>query len=238
MSLGHGPKVTTSNLLLCLDAGNTKSYSGSGTTWTDISGQLANASLLSTTNRRPTYASNNGGVLTFGQTSAPRYTYVEVGSRSFAPPLYDGFSIEVWFQREGFGTWTSGSTNYDGIWNYHWQYYLSLSGNHTGSNYIFGSGGFSYDISMDTWYHVVVTHDQTTTTNNQKWYVNGELEDTNSTSHPGYDSGTTPERLWVGNWDASWAMVGQVALFRIYKDVLTGAEVQQNFEAQKGRFNL
>ena len=238
MSLGHGPKVTTSNLLCCLDAGNPKSYPGSGTTWTDISGKLANGSLLATTNRTPTYASNNGGVLTFGQTSEPRYTYVEVGSRTFAPPLYDGFSIEVWFQREGFGTWTSGSTNYDGVWNYHWQYNLALSGNHTGSNYMFGSGGFSYDISMDTWYHVVVTHDQTTSTNNQKWYVNGELEDTNSASNPGYDSGTTPERFWIGNWDASWAMVGQIGLFRMYDGVLSDTEVQQNFEAQKGRFEL
>lgn len=32
------PKITTDGLTLCLDAGNVKSYPGSGTTWSDLSG--------------------------------------------------------------------------------------------------------------------------------------------------------------------------------------------------------
>jgi len=34
----HSPNIITDNLVLCLDAANTKSYSGIGTTWYDISG--------------------------------------------------------------------------------------------------------------------------------------------------------------------------------------------------------
>ena len=38
MALAHSPRIVTDGLVLYLDAANTKSYSGSGTTWTDISG--------------------------------------------------------------------------------------------------------------------------------------------------------------------------------------------------------
>ena len=38
MALAHSPKIVTDGLVLCLDAGNPKSYPGSGTTWYDLSG--------------------------------------------------------------------------------------------------------------------------------------------------------------------------------------------------------
>lgn len=39
MGIGYNPKIVTDGLVLCLDAGNTKSYPGSGTTWYDLSGR-------------------------------------------------------------------------------------------------------------------------------------------------------------------------------------------------------
>ena len=38
MALTHSPRIVTDGLVLCLDAGNTKSYPGSGTAWNDLSG--------------------------------------------------------------------------------------------------------------------------------------------------------------------------------------------------------
>lgn len=38
MAIFYNPYIVRSGLILCLDAGNTKSYTGSGTTFTDISG--------------------------------------------------------------------------------------------------------------------------------------------------------------------------------------------------------
>jgi hypothetical protein len=38
MGINYNPKIVTNGLVLCLDAANTKSYPGSGTTWTDLSG--------------------------------------------------------------------------------------------------------------------------------------------------------------------------------------------------------
>ena len=41
-----GGGIVTNNLVLHLDAGNSSSYSGSGTTWTDLSGQSNNGTLV------------------------------------------------------------------------------------------------------------------------------------------------------------------------------------------------
>jgi hypothetical protein len=38
LSISYNPSIVTNGLVLCLDAANTKSYPGSGTTWTDLSG--------------------------------------------------------------------------------------------------------------------------------------------------------------------------------------------------------
>ena len=50
MSLHHSPKIITDGLVLCLDARNTKSYPGTGTTWYDISGNNNHATLVDSHN--------------------------------------------------------------------------------------------------------------------------------------------------------------------------------------------
>jgi hypothetical protein len=35
MAVGYNPRIVTDGLVLVLDAGNTKSYPGSGTTWSE-----------------------------------------------------------------------------------------------------------------------------------------------------------------------------------------------------------
>lgn len=43
----YGPRIVSDGLILCLDASNPKSYAGSGTTWTDITGR-ANGTIAGT----------------------------------------------------------------------------------------------------------------------------------------------------------------------------------------------
>jgi hypothetical protein len=50
-----------SNLLLNFDAGIVSSYAGSGTTWTDLSGNGYNATLIN----GPTYSTSGGGSIAF-----------------------------------------------------------------------------------------------------------------------------------------------------------------------------
>ena len=56
MSVVSGPRIITSNLVFELDAANTKSYPGSGTTWTDLV-----VGGVGTLTGGPTYSSSNGG---------------------------------------------------------------------------------------------------------------------------------------------------------------------------------
>jgi hypothetical protein len=49
MGVGYNPKIVTDGLVLCLDAANQKSYPGSNTVWTDISGNGNNGALINGT---------------------------------------------------------------------------------------------------------------------------------------------------------------------------------------------
>lgn len=66
MSLGHGASIVRNGLVLHLDAANLKSYPGTGTTWTDLSGSVNNGTLINT----PTFSSGNLGNFTFNSNSA------------------------------------------------------------------------------------------------------------------------------------------------------------------------
>jgi hypothetical protein len=61
MSLSHSPKIVTNGLVLCLDAADKKSYPGTGTLWTDRSGNGNNGTLVGGVG----YNSNNGGIMVF-----------------------------------------------------------------------------------------------------------------------------------------------------------------------------
>ena len=74
----------TSGSVLFLDAGNPASYSGSGSTWTDISGNGNNGTMTNVT-----YSSNNGGHMVF-----PGNGYVNCGNAS-SLNISGAFTINV-----------------------------------------------------------------------------------------------------------------------------------------------
>ena len=155
----------------------------------------------------------------------------------FDLPNFDGYTIEVIFKRTGFGTWQSGTTNYDGIWNYYWNHYLAFSGNHTGENYVWGTGltAGNYPIDMDRYYNVIMTHDNSDGAH--KVYVNGNLQQSSTQSNPTLSSGNI-RRFYIGNFDTSWSCVGCIPLIRVYNRALSAEETAQNFNSTKERFNL
>ena len=59
MSIAYNTSIVTSGLVMCLDAGNPKSYPGSGTTIRDVTGNGYNGTLTN----GPTFSSANGGVI-------------------------------------------------------------------------------------------------------------------------------------------------------------------------------
>jgi hypothetical protein len=79
MACNSGPDIIEDGLVLCLDAGNKRSYPGSGTTWTDLAG--ANDGALTNMNGA-NFSSDNGGSLTFDGTNE-HVTVGQLDSYSF-----------------------------------------------------------------------------------------------------------------------------------------------------------
>ena len=65
MGVFAGPNIVEEGLVLALDASNTKSYPGSGTTWIDMSGNGHNATLHGVT-----HSSANGGIFVISGSSS------------------------------------------------------------------------------------------------------------------------------------------------------------------------
>lgn len=59
MAFANGPVIVKNGLIFNLDAADRNSYPGSGTTWSDISGNGNNGTLTN----GPTFSSDNGGVI-------------------------------------------------------------------------------------------------------------------------------------------------------------------------------
>jgi len=82
MSVFYNSSISTSGLILCLDAGNLKSYPGSGSTWTDLIN--SNTASLDT----PTYSN---GTLNFSG-------IYDIVSSNYNLTLGSSFSISLWLR--------------------------------------------------------------------------------------------------------------------------------------------
>ena len=237
MGAAAGPNVVEDGLAVSLDAGNTKSYPGSGTTWTDLSGNSNTGTLTN----GPTYSSVNGGSIVFDGTNQ----YINCGSVSDVNFGTGDFAVECWFFDDG------NTVDYAGL------VINGVSGGSDTTSFQFGKGGntggegqsnrvsfargsasatFSlYDstntIQSNTWTHAIATRIGTTV----KLYVNGVEVDS------GTDSGSysnTALRVGVNRGVAKyWS--GKISNVKLYKGKgLTAAEVEQNYNAMRGRYGI
>ena len=225
MGLAHSPRIVTDGLVLCLDAANTKSYPGSGTTWTDISGKGYDGTLTN----GPTFSSNYGGNIVLDGSN----DFV-TGVHNSELNLRNDVTVECWFRRTGgtsnwvriFGKGNSSNRTY-GLWY------------HVNSNYFlyqrYGPSNINVmptiSVVLNEWYHMVGTSSGSTHT----LYLNGVKVGTGSLSQT-FHSSTDPYK--VGSFDGSYHHIGDVSNCRIYNRGLSEAEVKQNYNAHKGRFGL
>ena len=87
MAFHYSPKITTDGLMLYFDAANSKSYPGTGTTWTDISKNYFDATLSSATFD----SDRRGGIVFNGSTSYASGPSINVGSFG---------TVNVWFKQD------------------------------------------------------------------------------------------------------------------------------------------
>ena len=209
--------------MLYLDAANTRSYPGSGTTWYDLSGNNYNAALIGS----PTYSSS--GYISFnGSTQTASVT------KPF-PNIVGQISVELWVYFNSYKGYHYTLQMRSATGTDYWSWADS-------SNYSYANFGYRQAAGLyatSTWMHLVCTKD---TSNNVRIYRNGVLLDTRSTF--GSALSATNSTLWlVGYSDTDSTPTtnmfnGRIALAKIYNLQLTTAQINQNFNANRTRFGV
>lgn len=232
MSTLYNPSIVTDGLVLHLDASNKKSYSGSGTTWTDRSGNSNNGTLVN----GPTFDSANGGSLSFDQTNDYVNTYKNGSELNLSE---DSFSIEIAIKQNESPP-TSNSQGHAGFGGFPSAISLKNTSRYfadihnpsdTRTLVHFHSDSF-YSANQYSWMILCATANNETV----KTYTNGNYH-TSATISSGLQSFQSDD-FTVANGYGYYRSHSNIAYVKIYSKPLTDAEVLQNFNATKSRFGL
>ena len=233
MATNYNPSIVTDGLRFCLDAANTKSYPGSGTTWTDISGKNHDGTLTN----GPTFSSDNGGCIVFDGSNdhiGMLGTATDLGINATS----SSFSFSVWF-KTGVTSEKYMFDNFDGSTQ---DISCRLDGGEL-ELYLRGSSGGIVNAvrygsyTLNAWNNAVYNFDSSTSPDIFTAYVNG-INTGTSTSHfsGNFESGSN---FRIGMRPAGGGQFsGRIACAMLYNKSLTEAEVKQNYNALKGRFGL
>jgi hypothetical protein len=246
MALVHSTSpIVTNGLVLALDAANRKSYPGTGTTWTDLSGNGNNGTLVN----GPTYNSVNSGSIVFDGTN----DYVSLPS-NLDTILTGDLTMEVVIAMPNplliqFGFYFAGVMGIYGDGNYYRESNIQVSNTGNVSNpstfdasvsflnqsgdtgNSIGFGGFSFSSTPRV---LSYTLSGTTATT----YVNGSFVETKTITKYTKPADANVEIGWVNNTANYGYYRGNLFVSRIYNRALTAAEIQQNFNALRGRFGI
>jgi hypothetical protein len=217
--------------VLWLDAGIAPSYAGSGTTWTDISGNRNNGTLTN----GPTYNSSNGGSIVFDGLN----DFVDCGDREIFK-IPSQLTLEAFLNISAYVQWSGiigKSNSVKGV------YVMQLSPLAQRIRFSYNSVSpwsvnvvdGNFPLTTNQWVHSVITYDGS----NANLYINGSLDKTQNLGSITFDIGAGfPVSIGQDPPGANEFFNGRISNAKIYNRALTAAEVLQNFNAQKARFGL
>jgi len=249
MALLHSPSIVTDGLVLCLDAANRQSYPGSGTVWNDLSNRGNNGTLINGVG----YSGTNGGNLVFDGAN----DYVSINDNIGNFGLFN-YTISIGFRTTDTrapATLIAKSIGGNPTANYGWLVNQSTINGELGFAVATaaGSWGVSGSYSIRTsggaindgrWKFVSIVADRALS--DVSIYINGLPVDLQA--YVGKSSLTTlgdisnNEVLTIGSESdivvSPLRISSNTSQVTIYNRALTPAEVLQNYNATKGRFNL
>ena len=225
------PSPVLSNLVLYYDPSNSSSYSGSGTTVNDLSGNSLSGILSNVTFTSP-YFSFNGSTSQIG-----------IADNSLLEPGTGDWTMEAWTNYTNFNSIAviMGKFNAGGAGSN-----VSYSIRSTTSGVLYAQYGngitytdsTSYTLSASQWYHIVLVWTNVSE-NTIKLYINGVYQ--NQATHSFASLLNTTTGLYLGsynNGEYSQYFNGKMGIVRIYNKSLTDSEVNQNFQSSRGKYNI
>jgi len=230
----YGPKLVTNGLILCADAGNIKSYSGTGTTWTDISYNGLNLTGNSS------FINPISGAIAGGSSRWSTGTTSALNTDTHSIFFCIRFNPSAFYPNGTTGNWEkiftyapAGTDRSPGIWRYpsnrwiHWRY----DPGNTGCDFGYNSSTLdaNSEFPLNTWYYVGVTKNGGSTI----MYVNGRQVGTGSVANP-----KTAGNAAIYIYESYTNPLSNLNSLVAYNRVITESEVQQNYSAIRGRYNL
>lgn len=225
------PDIVRTGLVMYYDGGEPSSYPGSGTTWTNFGGAAANGTISGSYS----YTTVGGGGITFNGTD----TSVTV-AYSAAMNFSAAQTICIWMRP---ATGATGARR-----NPYNQAYAgsgTLTHEPDGSiNYYFGTGGGNNSPYVGRNSLFKVAENETafiTTTRNQgsniqRWYKNGILwVQQDAGGYTATNNGSSNVNIGSGYVSP---FIGNIYVVLVYNVELTETEVEQNYQAMRGRFGI
>jgi len=259
MATNYNPRIVTDGLVLALDAGNAKSYPGSGTNVNDLVGST-NFTLLN-----PSYYSYDGTSMSLDidRTNYPTAEtggYIEkvgtTGGLTALNYLHNDHTTEIWFKADdrdpydplntsGENETNSGLVLFNGFhsgWHFSESDYRYTIWGNDGTNNQLNTWSFD-DTEEGVWTQLVAVRNGS----NIKLYKNGiEKKSATITASLLAANVSTPSANNIrigtatGNAPTNYTWWSDITFsnLRMYKKALTALEIQQNFNALRGRFSI
>ena len=230
MAISYNPRIVTDGLVLCLDAGNPKSYPGTGTTWNDLSGLGNDGTLINS----PGYTSTNGGGIAFDGTN---------DRGTFTTPITST-------SNQTYEIWTNAIASASAALGYGYLLHTNNANSTTGNSYMnigirptqqyFAAFNGAHDTmelgvtaNTSNIIQIVLTWDGST----QRAYANGISK--NSKALTGTPQNFSTTTSFGDDKLTTFRMIqGNIYSIKIYSRALTASEIQQNFNALRGRYGI
>ena len=230
MAINAGPKIVEDGLVFCVDAANRRSYPRAGTVWTDLGTSKVNGTL---TNMTDNFSTDGVGTLTFDGADE----HVNFGDNfSFLDdPDANEFTITSWINGEtgADGTIFSKADNSNRMVQLFTDTEDKLQ-TKTGGTQIIGSA----IVTDGTWHNVGLRVRNDGGTYKGKLYVDGMSD----SSKVAIGSRTVTADFIIGarrnsgNTGLGYLFNGKIANCFMYNRALSSAEILQNYNATKWRF--
>lgn len=230
---GKIKRFITDGLVLYLDAGITESYSGTGTTWSDLSGNNYDASIVGSS----VWDSGYGGQFDWGNIG--QITQYIILDSAAAQATGSNYTMEYWMAPAAQGT--PGRHFCSMATTSNFNYYLLKQTNNFLERFNDGSEVGSIDYTPDTPLQFCVVRNGSDT---GTFYKNGgnptsaaNITQINAVDVGGWILNQEQDSLG-GGFDPNQNFIGAMMIIRLYNRALSETEIQYNFLAQKGRFGI